>query len=200
MRPTTLVCFDGQSRNNTPLSAPATAPPSVAMAGRGLPWANVSINAWGWVLLTSNGLPPSTRVDPLVKGYARTVLVMYGGEGDMGAFTGHTAAQAVVDAETYADARRTAGWDIIIGCTWAPAPGLPNTCSDSDRLTIVNPGLLASDSFDYVVDLAADPRLAVTEPIFFDPDTDPEDYLHYTTAGAAIAAEIIGDTLDVALL
>jgi hypothetical protein len=200
MRPTTLVCFDGQSRNNTPLTNPELAPPSIAMAGRGLPWANVSINAWGWVLLTSNGLPPTTRVDPLVKGYARTVLVMYGGEGDMGAFTGHTAAQAVVDAETYADARRAAGWDIIIGCTWAPAPGLVATVSDADRTGVVNPGLLASDSFDYVVDLAADPRLAVTEDIFFDADTDPEDYLHYTVAGAAIAGEIIGTTLDTALL
>jgi hypothetical protein len=182
MSPSPLVVFDGQSRLNTPVADLASSVPVQTMTGLPYAWHNTSMSGWGWDLLTNNGYPPALRVDQFLNHHSHGILVLLGGEGDMGAFTGHTVSQAYDDWANYVAARRSAGWDYIIGTTWADIPDWNDADITPAEAAQMNEWIRSSTICDAIVDLAAFPELDGSESIF-------EDTLHWNALGASRTAE-----------
>ena len=153
--------------------------------------ARLDPKAWSRVALAgttyaSRATSATSRVDQYVRLSTRSVWIDQGGQSDL--LADMTAAAILVDMESYANNRRSAGYDVVVGTT------IPHSTSyslgqNNTRLAL-NSLILASASYDAVADLAADSRLADgSNTTYF------SDGLHPTTAGAAAIADVVEATL-----
>lgn len=187
MRPSTLVVFDGQSLNNIPSGGDM---PAAVMNGRGVAWANVSISGQAWSTLAGSA---SKRCHPLATSHGTSVLILNGGQSDiLNTGDDDTAATALADMESYADNARTAGFDTIIACTLPPSTSFD--ADDETQRLALNAAIRTSDSWDEVVDLAANEDLDDASDL-----TYYSDGLHWTAVAAAAAASSVGAVLDTVL-
>jgi hypothetical protein len=177
------VVFDGQSLNLEPDAA--TCYPTVLMADYDIPWANVAIGAES---LTDNLVTAPHRTFQKGKTAPVTVLILCDGTADLSLFGGEldTGAEVYADMGAYADAARAAGFDYVIVTTIQDFNG--GAGPESERLAA---NLLiiedASDKFDYVVQLAEDPRLDDSS----DATYYHTDQVHPNAAGAVVMAELV---------
>lgn len=181
VRPAEYLVFDGQSLNIQP-AAGITYP--VALTQRLTP-GPFTVVGLGGTTYAQRATTAATRVDPLHQMAARSVWIDQGGQSDI--LADMTAAQVVAGMESYANARRAAGFSVLVGST------LPDMVTGSVTVTPaqhavlqqVNALVRISSVFDAIADLAADPRLAdASNTTFF------SDGLHPTTAGAAAMADV----------
>lgn len=96
----------------------------------------------------------TTRTDPRIPIVNRSVMLDVGGPTDI--INGNSAATVLAAAESYADGRRAAGVDYVIGYTVTPGtiPTWYSSAQDAVRLSY-NASLKSSSHFDAVVDMAA---------------------------------------------
>lgn len=185
MRPVEHVVFDGQSL----IFAPAAGRGLAALVMDQLPPTSWSIVGLSGTTYATRATTVTARTDQHVVNAETPVLVDVGGQSDL--LADLTAAQLLTAAESYANGRRTAGFDRIIGCT-VPHSTQFSAGQNTQRLAY-NPLLLASSAFDTVADLAAVPALQDASNT-----TYYSDGLHFTAAGAALAAAVIVAALEAA--
>lgn len=162
--------------------------PSRLMSGRRQPMAVTALSGLGFATRETTALH---RVDAKVKYARRNILFSWGGYTELWAGS-YTAEDTLAAAETFADNRRAAGFDYIIGLT-VPHSTSFSGAQDTERLEY-NALLLASDHFDAVVDVADDVRMQDGS------DTDYfVDGLHFTAGGAQVVADLCEPHLDAAL-
>lgn len=181
MRPLS-ISFDGQSLNLFPAASPY--PTQLMALLSPMTWAVPAVNSTSYADRT----PDAPKVvDPFALNATRAVLIDVGCQKEL-ATLGLTAAQALSAMTTYLDARRTAGFDVIIAST-VPGSTFYDAAMDAQRLALNNL-IRSSTHFDGVVDLAADPRLQNgADTTFF------ADGVHYSVLGASVAASIGRTTL-----
>lgn len=186
------LVFDGQSFCHVPLP---TLPQIVTALLKPHSWAVVGISSTTYATRTATA---ASRTDRHVVNGSRQVLVDIGGQSDL--LGGLTAAQILSAAESYADGRRTAGFDLIVGCTVPPIQqttgvwGTYTAAMETQRVAY-NPLLKASSHFDAVADIAAIVQLAdPSDTTYF------SDGLHPTLAGAnPIGAVIVAALASVGI-
>lgn len=182
------VVFDGQSLNAAPLANPYPRQLMTTLRS-GVPWTNVPISGTSWTTLAKSA---SQRSYLFGTKAAVNIFIMCGGTSDI--TDGDTAATIYADMESYADGARTAGFDYVIGTTITPSTSFTGP---QETVRVAANVLIMADAgaaFEAQVDFAADTRL--------DDPTDATYYtdgLHWTTAGAGVAAELMAPALDVAL-
>lgn len=185
------VIFDGQSRNLYP-AYPDNYPWHL-MSGRGVPHATVAVDGTSWTnLATTQG----TRLFNHFPLAAQNVLVLMGGESDIGGGEQDTAAECYADIKAYADAARVEDPSIIIvGCTLLGdgglifSPGEDLIRQEYNALVLADAG----GAFDYTVDLDVEPLTYATNPEKY------ADTVHFNTLGATTCAEIMAPTMDTIL-
>ena len=139
-----------------------------------------NIPAIGGTSWTNLAPTAPTRVDVYAEVTGLTVLSMNGGQHDI-AVENDSAAKALTDFESYADARRAAGWDRVIVATVCDSTTY--TAPQETVRAELNAALRISDHFDAVVDLAVVPQLMdASNATYFSDGT------HFTEAGAIAAA------------
>lgn len=183
-----LVVFDGQSLPAVPSVQNF---PHLVMAGRGLPYHSGCIGAASWTTLATTA---TNRVDLPQRAHDRAVLVLCGGYTDI-VGEGQTGAEALADQESYATARRTAGFDKVIACTmtYGTATSAGNITKIGDYNTLVRAN--SGAPWDGIADFAAQSELSdPSNSTYFDADG-----LHYKQAGAQIAANTLAPVLDAVL-
>lgn len=128
----------------------------------------------------------ATRVDPHFKSFTMNVLLDVGGPSDL--LADLTAAQVLSAAESYADARRTAGATKVVGFTVTPSSSY--SAGQETQRVAYNALLKVSSHFDAIVDMAALPHAAdATNLTYF------YDGLHPTEALAIEIAQLAKATL-----
>lgn len=177
------MLFDGQSHNLYPLNGVSC--PSQAMATRALPWVNIARTGQAWSTLAGT---ITSRVAENYRCHARAVAVLIGGSSDVD--EGDSAAAVLADMESYAATHRALGASAIVAATIPPGALFADGGQDAVRLA-ANELIRASSSWDAVADVAGIPDLADYNDSEFYGDT-----VHWTTAGAALAAELVGDAID----
>lgn len=172
--------FDGQSLIYAPVTSPSW--PDRYMQGRTVS-ESFRVGIQGTTFAT-RATTATTRVDPLLAATdRRVVLVSDGGTSDL--LADLTSTQVLAAMDSYHDARRTAGADLIAIPTVVKASTM--TAGQDTQRQALNTALLADPTAagaDLVVDIAGLPDLA-------DPtDTDWfYDGLHYTAAAAQLVAD-----------
>lgn len=162
--------------------------PSLLMAGRSQPMVVTALSSLGFATRETTA---ADRVDAKLGNATRSILFSWGGYTELWAGS-YTAAATLAAAETFADNRRAAGFDYIIGLT-VPHSSSFSGAQDTERLGY-NALLLASDSFDAVVDVAGDARMQDGSDL-----TYFSDGTHFTTAGAQVVADLCEPYLTAAL-
>lgn len=149
------LIFDGQSFNFAP--AVDTAFPIVLTAS--LPASKYRSDVVGVSSTTyaQRSVDAATRVDQRIP-LQKTILFDVGGPSDI--IANLTATQVLTAAEAYADARRTAGVDIIIGFTVTPGSSAWYSSGQDTVRQTYNTNLKASSHFNAVVDMASLPHAA----------------------------------------
>jgi hypothetical protein len=182
------VVFDGQSLNQVPAghSYPETTMGTYQPA---VPWFNVAVGGASWTQLTATRAQRFARIP----GYGYGIWVGCGGTTDL-AVELDNGATLYANYWAYSDAARAAGFSYIIATTITPSTTFDATM-ETNRVA-ANALILAdaSNKFDAVCDFAADPRL--------DDPSDTTYYtggLHFTAAGADVAAELMAPVLAAAL-
>lgn len=134
----------------------------------------------------------ASQVDPTLVPPAVNICILWGGTNSL--YFGGTAAATYADIVTYCNARRAAGWTVIVGTiTPRTNAGTPGTF-EADRQT-VNAAIRANwPSFaDALADIAADSRLGdagdETDTTYY------TDLVHMTDAGYAVVASIVHATM-----
>ena len=181
--------FDGQS-----LSILGRFPSKVmtamdAATGLSLWSRNVAVGSAAWHDLA---LTAVDRLFPYGSVALSTALVMNGGQSDL--WDGESGAQVYAEEVAYAAAARAAGFDVVVAITICP--GQYSEAEEAARLEH-NDLLLAdaSGGFDAVVDVAALPELAdPTDLTYYDALG-----IHWTEAGAQIAADAVAPVLQAKL-
>lgn len=177
------VVFDGQSLNQFPAS-PNTYPEQLMASYPTVPYENVAVDGLSWTTLATT---VTTRLNLHAKAGLTSILIMCGGTTDI-ATEGDTAQATYDQMVTYANNARTAGFDKVIATTITD--GFVFDAGEQTIRAAFNVLLLAdaSDAFDGVADLdAAMPSRLDT--------TYYADGLHWTTAGAALAASTVATVL-----
>jgi hypothetical protein len=156
----------------------------------GIPWSNVGIGGASWTQLARNR---TQRFGQWVPPFGTGIWVGCGGTTDLSVEL-DTGATIYADYWAYTDAARAAGFDYVIATTITPSTSFSGPV-ETQRLA-ANTAILAdaSNKFDAVCDFAADPRL--------DDPADTTYYttgLHFTNAGADVAAELMAPYLTAAL-
>lgn len=183
----TNVVFDGQSMNHIPQSGPY---PAAVMDGLGVPWTISGVSGASWTTLAST---VELRTHQYFKPYRNSILVLAGGSSDVSdSGDNDTGAQALADMEAYADAARAAGANYIIACTVTPA-NIMTGDGEAQRL-ILNTGILASNHWEAVVDVAAHPDLDN-----YSDTTYYSDGAHLTAAGVTVYAGLVRPAVQAAL-
>lgn len=183
------VVFDGQSLNATPINH--SYPRQLMTVLRsGVPWNNVAIGGTSWSTLDNTALQRTYSHAPLAN-YA--ILILCGGTSDI--LEGDDGATVVADMFNYSNAGRSGGFDYVIGTTITP--NLAFTGGQESIRTSANGFILAAvpATFNAVVDFAADSRLSDASNLTY----YNADGLHWTAAGADVAASLMAPALDVAL-
>jgi lysophospholipase L1-like esterase len=126
-----------------------------------------------------------TSVDTQYGNPGSNTVVILGGSNDVA--TGTSAATILSRLETYTAARRAVGWTVFIGTI--PPNGSLSGAQETARQTVNS--TIRSNLATYgdgLVDFAADPRLddPLDTTYYFEGDR-----LHWTAAGAAVAAELV---------
>lgn len=172
--------FDGQSHN----TVPAVPFPVLAMQGRPDPWVNLAIGGQSWTSLSTT---QQMRAVPLWA-HEQSTVILTGGTHDIGV-EGDTAATAFADLLAYATAYRQLRASVIV-CATVPPAALITGGEETQRLAL-NDLIRSSAEFDAVLDLAAAPEL--------DDPTDTTYYMgdqvHFTAAGAQVAADLLSPIL-----
>jgi hypothetical protein len=177
--------FDGQSLLNSPTTG--LAPPYVVMSGVQVPFHIAAISG---TTFAQRSPSVSERVDAKIKSVGKgSVYVNLGGYSDI--VGGMTGAAAAASAISNAQARKAAGFTKAIECT-QPDNTQMTTAQHTERLAY-NAAVLASNAFDYVIDLASVPGLVATDASLF------SDGLHFTQAGANLVASAMQSTVLAAL-
>lgn len=119
-----------------------------------------------------------------------TILVDFAGQSDLA--TSVSAASLLATVEAQADACRAQGFAAYVICTVPPSTSY--TAPQETQRVLYNAAVLASTKFDAVADVAAIPQLA-------DPadTTYYSDGLHFTVAGATLAAPVMAAAISSAL-
>lgn len=187
----TRVLFDGQSLNYSPPQVNGeNTYPKQAMAGLDVSWETVAVSGISWTgLLTTD----QTRLHPRMQ-VPKTILVLNGGQTDLGT-DGDSGATALADLESYVAAARAAalGEVHVIACTIPP--GNMMTAGEETQRQAYNAGILTSDAFDAVADVGAIAQLQDYSNL-----TYFYDGLHWTAAGAALAAAVVKPLIEAALV
>lgn len=183
-----VFVFDGQSLNNLP-AAPNNYPSVVAGdLSTPSPCPNLAVNG-----MTVNALNASAlnRWAPYLATSATLILVMSTGTSDI--WSGDTGATVYADEVAYAALAKANGFDLVYGMTLVG--NTTNTAPQNTARTDHNDFLLAdaSNAFDGVADLAGNATLADWTNV-----TYYADGLHWTAAGAQLAASIILPVLETA--
>lgn len=187
------IVFDGQSMNVWPpawLYDGAGPYPARLMARHGgVPSATVAISNTSWAALTTTAV---TRRDPHARNRqgCTDVLVMSGGQSDIG--TGTSGAATYALAAAYADAARGAGFGVVI-CTTNPAfdpflDGSQQAQTDAYNAAVTADALGA---FDAVADCHSGVLGDGTDPAYFELDR-----VHLRPYGAAAMAARVAAVLD----
>lgn len=189
-RPAHRVVFDGQSLNIVPSSPAGVNYPARAMEGRPYPGNNVAISGTSWTVLATT---VTTRRDVYATAADNTTLVLQGGQADV--LADDTGATVMADIVSYAQSARTAGFDTVIATTMPPMT--PWLSEDQETALAAFNTLLLADAggdFDYVVDLNATALGDNSDLTYYQADL-----IHWTAAGAQLAADTISSTLDTVL-
>lgn len=162
--------------------------PRKVMDGLGLAWQNVALNGKSWTVLATDA---ATRLNPTPKPYSKSVLVLLGGQSDLAETSeNNSGAIALADMEAYADAARAAGFDTIVACTIPPAAMISSVDDEAQRV-IFNQGIRDSTHWEAVADVGVHPLLQN-----FNDATYYVDTIHWTAAGATVAAGVIKPVLE----
>ena len=143
----------------------------------------------------------ATTIDPYYSpGTNRTMLIAWGGTNDL--YFGASAATAYSNIKTYAQARKNAGWRVVILSILPRTAGSPPASFETDRQT-VNAALLADFPIatgqtnitsggayaDYLINIGADTTIGLagqtTNTTYY------ADLVHLTNAGYAIVADYV---------
>lgn len=182
--------FDGQSLNFAPL---ATNYPRTTMANfPAVPWNNIGVAGTSWTVLGNTALQ---RTDRWAAKSNFSVLIMCGGTSDILAPESNDGPTVYSDMVGYGNARRAAGFDYVIATTITPDTAMTGT----ENTNRVNANALilgdASAAFDVKVDFAGNASLSDASNA-----TYYTDGLHWTTAGAAVAASMMTPVLTTLLV
>jgi hypothetical protein len=154
------------------------------MAGRDIPWSNVAFGGASWTALAPDA--PTALYPKATAGM--DILVMCGGSQDI---TDGDSGQTLYDEEVaYAAGARSAGFDRVLVVTLV---GNVSNSADQNAARLAHNDLLRTDpagAFDAVVDLDATALADWTNATYY------EDGIHWTTAGAQLAAATIAPDLD----
>lgn len=181
------LLFDGQSLNDF-----GSYPAKVNLgypALYGMTLRNLSVGGFGWEDLAANA---DTRLFPYCSTAPTTVLMMNGCQNDL--LDDDDAATVYALMVAYADAARlTGGVEKVLAVTVPAAdPSYFTAGQDAERqalnATLVATGVSSGD-FDAIADIAAAPELDGTDPTYY------LDIVHWTPAGAQVAADIVRPVL-----
>lgn len=180
------IVWDGQSHNWVPGPGqwfPGRSVPVQVMDGSDVPWQIIAINGTSWGTLATT---VATRRNPQVRSTGTDVLVMLGGQSDV-LQDAQTGAQAYARACSYRDSARVAGFGEVIGCTMPDIGPILGVTPTQHQALLDHNTLMRADSgsWDAVADLYA------VLPDALDTDLFQIDQLHLTTAGAALAADVL---------
>lgn len=188
------IVADGQSLNTVPTLTPTWVERMCTDYGYVTPYVP-AIGGAPWYFL-------STHME-LRTAYAHagltTVYTMLGGEADMGPVpaSNYPGWGLASGATTYtrmtdmADQCRTAGYDLMIGCTIPPV-ALWTAPQEAQRV-IYNDLIIANgdDTFDAIIDFTVTPLEDNTDETYYFVD-----HTHWNSTGAQLAADIIGPVVD----
>lgn len=182
--PAAVVAFDGQSLSLFPNTADAY--PAKVMANYTASLGPVVARAatsWG---LRADDAPG--RVDAHLRSVTGPSLLVDNG-GTFEVQAGFAAAAILAAADAYWSARTAAGWGLIVACTTVDSTFF--TAPMQAERAAWNDLLRASSTPAGVADLAAAPELAdASNATYF------SDGLHFTAAGATVAAGVIQAALE----
>ncbi len=181
-----LFVADGQSLNLQP-DFGTTYPQVIASSHPSL---QVKVAALGGTSWTDLADTQAARLNTMANSATNTMLVLCGGTGDV-VLENDSGATIYADMVAYASAARSAGFDKIAAQTITKTTGM--TGGQNTSRTDANTLLLAdaSHAFDAVIDVAANANLSdpTNTTYYFDG-------IHWTTAGAAIAAGLVDPTVS----
>lgn len=183
--------FDGQSLVVWPSAYHVNSFPMRMMEGRKAAYHIVGIGGYAWTQLDNDF---SSRVAPYAKLAPVSFYIMVGAttQIDLGQAGG-----AVYNTEkAISDLAYAAGYTYVIGSTTTPSTSF--SAADNIELGILNAAVRAdaSNAFDAVADLAADPRLDdPTDTTYYGDGTHPT-YVDDVNSGTVAMAELIGAAVD----
>ena len=184
------VIFDGQSLNAAPIG---NSYPLKLMTGpyKGVPWKNVPIAGTSWTVLANT---VADRTWPHAIRARWAILCLCGGTSDLQAPESNDGPTVYSDMSAYANGCRTAGFDYIIATTITPSTVF--LTSEETARQAANTAIIGNSGapFNAVVDFAADSRLSNPADT-----TYYTDGLHWTIAGAQVAADLMAPALAIAL-
>ena len=189
--------FDGQSLCVWPppeFSTDGRGPfPDRLMHGLGIPWETVALgdHAWGY---EGSGDPLhlwttiETRLFPQARSGYYDYLLMLGGSADI--YRDHqTGAEVFARAVAYSQAARDAGFVVVYAATIPPFAGSLAPTADDLQARLDHNALMRANAdghFEAVMDVSVAPLDDPTDTTYYEADQ-----VHWTTAGAKAAAEII---------
>lgn len=185
------LVFDGQSLNRTG-GYPIKVRTATGYGATFMPYRIAAISGLDWETLAGSF---ATRTAPHAKTGAVNTLMLNGGQ--TGCSEGDSAATLRSNAAAYADLGFAAGFDHVLVTTIPAASSAyydaaAETQRQSFNSTLLSTGVSSGD-FSAVVDIASAID-AVADPDGTDP-TYYADIVHWTPAGAQVAADVVGPAL-----
>lgn len=149
-------------------------------------------NGWATPDLTSKA---ANDIDLLYEASlgSKNILVFWEGTNDLN--NGKTAAQAYANIKAYCQARKAAGWVVIV-CTILPRTNSLNANHEASRLEVnesIRTNAVSEGWADQVVDIGADPLIGLTgsaSNIFY-----YSDGLHLTSEGHSVSKTYLSSAL-----
>ena len=187
-RPGVKVCFEGQSQVFSGADAGGKLPDLVAdrLIADGIQ-AVVTSFAQGATSYDDRATGRNYRYRAAAMSHQTTILVQWGGTNDLDSDADNqSAADTMTDMENSADLARTEGIDVVVQMTNLPATTY--SAGDETKRQALNALILAdaNGKFDAVVDCSKAPELTDELNATYFPDG-----LHISSAGAAIAADLV---------
>lgn len=191
--PRDLVVLDGDSiTQGHGLYGSATYAAGLAMLATGADVENAAISGKSCAQLATTA---PTRVDVRLRAGAANTLVIWCGTNDI-AVGGATADAAFYALHDYTQARRAAGWRVVVVTMLPRAASPPWPAITEAQRGAFNMAVRATWSrwADGLADVAADPRIGAAgrtaDPVYY------MDAAHPTAVGAQIVAGIVAGALD----